>query len=406
MSLIYDPAEPSTRANPYPLFRRLAEEDPVHWSPVLKSWILTRYRDVRRAHARPEMSPGRLKPFYDSLPAETRSILSEIMLYLNHWLVFHDPPEHTRLRRLLNQAFAAEALEALRPNIEGIVDLLLDDLPKEGRIEFIQDFAMPLPALVILDMLAVERDMLWPMKRWSDDMQVFIGSARGVPDKYERARRGAHEMGAYFRGKIAERRENLGEDIMSRLITVRDEKGEGLSEDELVACCMLFLFAGHETTTNLIGNATYLLCRHPDEQARLRADPALIETAVEEILRFHGPTNASARVVGVEHELEGKTLKPGERVFALVNAANRDPSRFDEPDRFNITRDPNKHLTFGQGIHFCLGAPLARLEGQIAIPRLLERFPKIEVPAEDADLEWHETIIMRGLMKLPLEIGC
>ncbi|GAB5467966.1 MAG: cytochrome P450 [Rhodospirillales bacterium] len=404
MTLVYDPADPATRSDPYPLFKRLAAEDPVHWSPPLKSWVLTRYRDVRRAHARPEMSPGRLKPFYESLPAETRSTLSEIIHYLNLWLVFHDPPEHTRLRRLLNQAFAPEAVAALGPGIATIVDLLLDELPADSEIDFIQDFAMPLPALVILDMLAVDRDMLWPMKRWSDDMQVFIGSARGVPDKYERARHGAHEMGAYFRQKIAERRGNLGDDIMSRLITVRGPDGEGLSEDELVACCMLFLFAGHETTTNLIGNATLLLCQHRAEEARLRADPGLIESAVEEFLRFHGPTNASARVVGVEHELEGKVLKRGERVFALVNAANRDPSRFEDPDRFDITRTPNKHLTFGQGIHFCLGAPLARLEAHIAIPKLLARYGTIELAAEAADLDWHDAIIMRGLSSLPLRL--
>ncbi len=405
MALVYDPGDLSTQRDPFPIFRRLAEEDPVHWSPALKSWVLTRYRDVRRAHAQPQMSPGRLEPFYRSLPAETRTTLSEVMRYLTLWLVFHNPPEHTRLRRLLNQVFTAEAVTALRPNIESIVDHLLDEIPPGEELDFIASFAMPLPALVILDMLGVEREMLWPMKRWSDDMQVFIGSARGVPDKYERARSGAVQMSAYFRGKIEERRAALGDDIMSRLITVRDEQGQGLSEDELVACCMLFLFAGHETTTNLIGNALFMLCRNPEEQARLRGDPGLIESAVEEFLRYHGPTNASARVVAVEHELEGKVLKEGERVFALVNAANRDPGRFAEPDRFDITRSPNPHLTFGQGIHFCLGAPLARLEAQVALPKLLDRFRTIEIARPVEELDWLDAIIMRGLKRLPLRLG-
>lgn len=405
MALVYDPGDLDTQRDPYPLFRRLAEEDPVHWSPALKSWVLTRYRDVRRAHAQPQMSPGRLEPFYRSLPAETQSTLSEVMRYLGLWLVFHSPPKHTRLRRLLNQVFTAEAVAALRPNVESIVDDLLDEIPEDEEVDFIARFAMPLPALVILDMLGVERDMLWPMKRWSDDMQVFIGSARGVPDKYERARSGAEQMSAYFRTKIEERRGALGDDIMSRLITVRDEKGAGLSEDELVACCMLFLFAGHETTTNLIGNSVYLLCQNPQEQARLRGDLGLIESAVEEFLRYHGPTNASARVVAVEHELDGKVLKEGDRVFALVNAANRDPSRFDEPDRFDITRSPNRHLTFGQGIHFCLGAPLARLEAHIALPKLLARFGRVEIVRPVEELEWLDAIIMRGLKRLPLRLG-
>jgi len=405
MSLVYDPSDAATRADPYPLFQRLQEEEPVHWSPRLKSWILTGYRDVRRAHAMPEMSPSRLMPFYKSLPEPSRKTLAEVVHYLNLWLVFHNPPVHTRLRKLLNQAFAPEAIAALRPNIENIVTILLDELPDEGEIDFVQSFAMPLPALVILDMLGVTRDILWPMKSWSDDLQAFIGSAQDTPDKYERAQRGAQKMAAYFRERIEERKQDLGDDIMSRLIAAEDPEGGKLTDDELVACCMLFLFGGHETTTNLIANATVNLCSSPEQQARLRADPALIETAVEEFLRFNGPTNSSARVVAIDHEVQGVTLKKGERVFAMVNAANRDPSRFDAPQDFDVQRDPNKHLTFGQGIHFCLGAPLARLEGKVAIPMFLERYGSIGLTKPPRELAWHDTMIMRGLKSLPLKIA-
>ncbi len=404
---VYDPENPAIRADPFPVYKRLRDEDPVHWSPALKSWIITRYEDARKAALDAGMSPDRLTPFFEKLPEAQKTTLTEVMRYLNLWLVFRDPPEHTRLRRLLGTAFTPRALAALRPNVIEIVDMLLDRLEGRKRVDLISDFAMQMPAMVIMDMLGVPRDRLWDMKAWSDDMVSFIGSARNVPDKYERARHGAEKMSAFFREVIAERRETPRDDFISALIAARDaESADGqarLSEDELVASCMLILFGGHETTTNLVGNSALILMRHPEQRDELRADPDLIVSAVEEFLRYDGPSNSIARVVAETHTLHGVEMKKGDRVFIMLNAANRDPRQFDRPDELDLRRSPNRHVTFGSGIHFCLGAPLARLEAQIAIPALIERFPDMRL-ADDDPPEWLDALIMRGMRRLPVDL--
>ncbi|MEM1045758.1 MAG: cytochrome P450 [Pseudomonadota bacterium] len=403
--LVYDPRDAAIRADPFPLFRHLQDMDPLHWSPALKSWVLTRYDDVRRIALADDLSPDRLTPFYARLDDPQRAVLADVMRYLNLWLVFRDPPEHTRLRRLLGVAFTPRAVAALAGPIETIANELLDGLAGRGIVDLIGDFAMPLPALVIMDMLGVPRDRLDDMKAWSDDLVGFIGSARAAPDKYERARHGAVCMAACFRDLIAERRRRPRDDFMSVLIAARDDEAEDgserLSEDELVASCMLFLFAGHETTTNLIGNAALMLMRNPDQRDRLLAEPALIGSAVEEFLRYDGPSNALARVVSQAHTLHGTDLKPGERVFAMLNAANRDARAFEQPDRLDIKRSPNRHMTFGLGIHFCLGAALARSEGRIAIKALVQRFPSMR-PVDGDEPEWRDALIMRGMRRLPV----
>lgn len=403
MTLVYDPADAATRSDPFPVFRRLQDEDPVHWSPALRSWIVTRYDDVRAVATNKEMSPDRLTPFYRTMPDATRQVLAEVIRYLNLWMVFRNPPEHTRMRGLMSKAFTPRAAEKLRPNVESLVDLLLDRLGDRTEIDWIAEVAGPLPALVIMDMLGVPRGAVGSMKVWSDEIALFIGSARGAADKYERARHGAHEMAAFFRAIIAERRAEPRDDMISALISARDQD-QSLSEDELVASCMLLLFAGHETTTNLIGNGVIELIDHPGEQARLRAQPALIESAIEECLRFDGPSGGLARVVGVDHEFGGKALRAGDRIFAMLNAANRDGRAFTEPDRFDIARSPNRHVTFGFGIHFCLGAPLARIEGQIALAALLRRYRRIEYAADRAGFDWLDALIMRGVKSLPLRL--
>ena len=403
MALAYDPADRAVRADPFPLFARLREDDPVHWSPALRAWIVTRYDDVRAVATAPSMSPDRLAPFFRALPDATRSTLAEVARYLNLWMVFRDPPEHTRLRGLVARAFTPRAAEALRPAIAAIVDQLVDRLDRRGPVDAIADLAGPLPALVIMDMLGVPRDAVGAMKEWSDDMVVFVGSARDAPDKYERARRGAHAMAGYFRAIVAERRAAPRDDMISALIAARDE-GHALGEDELVASCMLLLFAGHETTTNLIGNALIALARDPEAQARLRADPGLIASAVEEFLRFDGPSHGLARVVARDHEFGGKRLEEGQRVFAMLNAANRDPRQFPDPDRLDLARAPNRHATFGFGIHFCLGAPLARIEAQLCLNALLARFRAIGFAGDPARLDWLDSLIMRGVRALPLAL--
>ena len=400
--LAYDPADPEVRRNPFPLYTRLQDEDPVHWSPALRAWVLTRYDDVRQVAMSESMSPDRLRPFYAQLKGERRELLAEVMRYLSLWMVFRDPPEHTRLRRLVGTVFNLKALEALADPVTRVVDQLLDALPTGQPVDWARQVAMPLPAYVILDLLAIPYSDFPDLKDWSDDLRAFIGSARADGDRYARARSGAAGLAGYFRTLIAERRARPGDDFVSRMIAARDEQGT-LSEDELVATCMLVLFAGHETTTHLLGNAVHALLAHPDQLQRLRDDPSLIDSAVEEFLRYDGPSNAISRVVAADHAIEGRQLKAGDRVFGMVNAANRDPRRFDAPQALDLARNPNRHLTFGFGLHFCMGAPLARLEAKLCISRLLQRFGRIERGVGEP--EWIDALAMRGVCSLPIQLN-
>jgi len=402
MPLVYDPSDEQVRRNPFPLYERLQEEDPVHWSEALRCWVVTRYDDVRAVAMAPDMSPNRLTPFYEQLRDERRGILSEVIRYLNLWLVFRDPPEHTRLRRLLNSVFTHDAIAALQPRIRGVVEDVLAQIDPAQPVDLVAGFATRVPGYVILDLLGIPRERFDEVQAWSDDMRTFIGSSRDEPDKYRRARRGADAMSAFFREVIALRRAEPGEDFVSRMIAARDESGT-LTEDELVATCMLVLFGGHETTTNLIANAVNALLDHPAQFERLRAAPAMIDSAVEEFLRYDGPSNSVARVVRAEHTLGGRPLRAGDRIFAMINAANRDPRRFERPHELDLGRSPNRHLTFGQGIHFCLGAPLARLEGRVALGVLAERFPRMR--RAGGEPEWVDALIMRGLTSLPVHLA-
>jgi cytochrome P450 len=372
--LVYDYADPAVRRNPFPLYARLQDEDPVHWSPALKAWVLTRYDDVRQMMLTDQMSPDRLRPFYAQLQGERRETLAELMRYMTLWMVFRDPPEHTRLRRLVGTVFNLKALEALDGPVTRVVDHLLDGLPRGVPVDWAQQVAAPLPAYVIMDMLGIPYSDFPKLKEASDELRAFIGGARADGDRYLTAQRGAARLAAFFRSLIAQRRADPGDDFVSRMIAARDDEGR-LSEDELVATCMLVLFAGHETTTHLLGNAVHALLDHPDQLQRLRDEPALITSAVEEFLRYDGPSNAIARVVKTEHQIDGKTLRAGDRVFGFANAANRDPRAFTDPQGLDLGRTPNRHLTFGFGLHFCMGAPLARLEGQRCIGRLVSASP-------------------------------
>lgn len=398
----YDPTNPDVVRNPYPALLGLQEHDPAHWNPKLKAWVLTRYDDVKAALTSADMSVDRIRPFYESLPSAEKSVLSELMRYLTLWLVFRDPPEHTRLRQLMGRAFTMRAVEVLRPGVAEICDMLADRLPRGQTFDFVNDFAMQLPAMVIMDLLGVPREHMFHLKSCSDRMQLFIGSARNAPDKYERAAEGAHEMATLFRGLIAERRAEPRDDLISAFIAAREADDE-MTEDELVAACMLVMFGGHETTANLLAGGMAKFITNPDA-ARLLADqPDLAKTAVEECLRLDGPSGSMARLVAVEHELHGKTLRPGERVFAMINTANQDPTMFDNAQRFDIARKPNRHLTFGYGVHFCMGAALARLEGEVTFPHLVQRFPGLRLAGDP--IEWHATIIMRGPRVMPVQIN-
>lgn len=400
-ALDFQPDQPAYLADPFPLYRRMQDEDPAHWSPRIKSWVLTRYEDVKRVCLDKDMSSDRLRPFFASMPGSEAAKIGDIIRYLSLWMVFRDPPEHTRLRRLTSKVFHLKSMRDMRPNIESLTAMLLAAIGEREEFDFIESFAGPLPALVIMDMLGVPRSDLAKVKRMSDDMALFIGSSRTSPEKYDIAESATQEMAEFFRVMIRDRRLQARADLLSELVHLEDD-GDRLSEDELVATCILLLFAGHETTTNHIANSTRSLIRFPQEREKLRADPGLAARAGEELLRYDGPSGAQVRIVQVEHELHGKTLKPGDRVFIMLNAANRDPRAYPDPDRVDLGRDGVAHLTFGFGMHICLGFPLARLEGEIAIPAVAQRFRRIEFAGEP---EWINSMVFRGMKRMPVRVG-
>jgi cytochrome P450 len=395
---------PEFLRDPFALYARLRAEDPVHWSPRLKAWVLTRYDDVRAVLLDREMSSDRLRPFFASLPGPESARIGEIIRYLSHWMVFRDPPEHTRLRRLTSKVFHLQSMNAMRPQAEALAAWLFERIGSRTEVDFIADFAGPLPALVIMAMLGVPREELGRVKRLSDEMALFIGSSRMSPEKYDIAERATREMAGFFRELIEERRRAPREDLLSQLVRLEDG-GDRLSEDELVASCILLLFAGHETTTNHIANGLLALLRFPEALEALRADPALAPRAVEELLRYDGPSGAQVRVVKVAQTLRGRALSPGERVFLMLNAANRDPEAYADPDRLDFERSGPAHLTFGFGLHICLGFPLARMEGQVALPAVLAQWRRIKLAQPEERLEWLNSMVFRGMKSLPLRVS-
>jgi len=402
MTIDFKADEPAFLADPFPLYRRMQDEDPCHWSPRLKSWVLTRYDDVKRVCLDREVSSDRLRPFFASLPGPEASRIAEIIRYLSHWMVFRDPPEHTRLRRLTSRVFHLKSMNGMRERATELAGWLLGRIGERTEFDFVAEFAGPLPALVIMDMLGVPKEELARVKRMSDDMALFIGSSRTSPEKYDIAEAATKEMAGFFRELIAARRAHPQQDLLTELVAAEDD-GDRLTEDELVATCILLLFAGHETTTNHIANGLLSLVRFPGEMQKLRENPALAAAAVEELLRYDGPSGAQVRIVKVEGELHGKPLKPGDRVFLMLNAANRDPRAYDDPDRLALDRDGPAHLTFGFGLHICLGFPLARMEGQIALPAVLARWKRIELATDR--LEWLNSMVFRGMKAMPVRVA-
>jgi len=397
----YRPSDPRFLADPFPLYQRLRDQDPAHWSTELNAWVFTRYEDVKRVCLDGQMSSDRLRPFFATLASGEAARMQELMRILTLWMVFRDPPEHTRLRRLASRVFNARTIAALRPNVEALSAWLLERIGGRTEFDFIAEFAGPLPALVIMDMLGVPREELPRLKHLSDEMALFIGSARQTAGKYERAEAATREMAELFRALIEERRRAPRADLLSELVRV-EENGERLSDDELVATCVLLLFAGHETTTHHIANGLAALMHFPGEFEKLRRNPALAPAAVEELLRYDGPIGAQVRIVQEPQRFHGRELQAGERVFLMMNAANRDPRAYHEPDRLDLERHGPAHLTFGYGAHICLGFPLARLEGQIALPAVLQRWRAIE-PAT-ARVDWLDSMVLRGMKAFPVRV--
>jgi hypothetical protein len=391
-----DLLDPAVLADPYPLYYRLRTEDPVHWEAELGFWVLTRYADAVLAL--------REVAVFSSAIQEAREP-GRTGLATAGWFVFLDPPRHTRLRALVHSAFTPPVVERLRPRIEAIVEHLLDCAADQGRLDLIADLGFPLPATVIAELLGVPAEDREQFKAWSRDLAASGGLVRMTSDGAERLAR-ARESGAalndYFRDILRERRRAPRDDLVSRLTSVQAAEGS-LTEDELIDSCVLLLFAGHETTTNVIGNGMLALLRHPDQLERVRAEPSLIGSAVEELLRYDSPVQARVRLARRPAEIGGRQIAAGQRVLVLVGAANRDPERFPDPDRLDVARADNRHLAFGHGIHFCTGAPLARLEATIAIRALLSRFPRLALATDT--LVWRKTLTLRGLSALPVSLG-
>jgi hypothetical protein len=401
MTASLDLASRDGRCDPFPLYRRLREEDPVHWSPHLGMWIVTRYDDVGEILASPtRFSVERFRHVGAGLLAR-RPDMREVAGLMREWAVYRDPPEHTRLRGLLNRTFTPRRIEELRPRIRAIVADLLDRLPAGRPVDFIAAFAYPLPATVIATMLGVPAEDIGHIKIWSDRIAAYIGGGETRRGTIEEAKAGLLEAASYFHELAGERRRRPREDLLSLLVSA-EHRGDALTDDEVVGNCTLLLFAGHETTTNLLGNGLFHLLRHPAQHALVRGQPDLVPGAIEELLRYDPPVAGTLRVTLAPTTLRGRSIRQGELVAAMLAAANRDPDRFERADELDVRRDENRHLAFGHGIHFCLGAPLARLEAQIALAAVLERFGRIALVDEAPS--WKPQIFFRGLAQLHIEV--
>ena len=379
----------------YPALARLREHHPVHFSTWWNGWVVTRYADVVAGFRDPRLSADRATRFAARLPPSLRERLAPLLGNLAGWALLSDPPAHTRLRALLNKAFTPRLSELLRPQIQTITDDLLHALTPadpDAPLDLIAALANPLPVLVIGAMLGLPAADGHRLKAWSDALANFLGAA---------ALRCVLELEAYFRDIIAQRRLQPGPDLLSALLAARDS-GSILHEQELLSTCTMVLFGGHETTTNLIANALHLLLAHPDQRARVQADPARLPAAIEETLRFEGPIARMGRVATEDILWHGQTIRAGDRVWLSIAAANRDERQFPDPDRFDITRSDNRHLGFGIGPHYCVGASLGRAEAQIALTTLLRRFPDL-APAGPPLRSDNATI--HGFTHLPVHLG-
>ena len=396
----YSEYDPQLLANPYPLYHQLRTEDPVHWSDALGCWLITRFDDVvsaLRDHGR--FSSNRMSSFMGQLPEAAQDEAQPLRDYLSKFIGLLDPPDHTRIRKLVHKAFEPNVVQRMRPWIQKIVDDLLDEVHQQGRMDVIRDLAYPLPVTVIARIIGLPEEDRAQFKKWSDDIVAFLGSGHAMPDRAEIAQRSMFEFTDYYRDIMAERRRNPKDDLISVLLAA-EEDGEKLTEQELLATCVTLLAGGHETTTNLIGNGILALLRHPDELRKLKDDPSLVESAAEELLRYDTPIQRAERRAAEDIELRGSHIEKDQRVFLVVGAANRDPLEFPDPDRLDICREPNPHVAFGFGIHYCVGAPLARMEAPIAINAVLRRMPNMQLTGDT--LDWHENLAIRGVKSLPV----
>tara|TARA_B110000438_G_scaffold278890_1_gene302838 strand:+ start:1602 stop:2831 length:1230 start_codon:yes stop_codon:yes gene_type:complete len=394
---------PDRVQDPHSYFRLMREQDPVHWNEKYRAWFIHRYDDVTGALRENRFSSARIQPALDRLSAEQREERQPTYDVLMDWLVFRDPPDHTRLRKLVSRAFTPRAVESWRLRATQVVDETLHELADRSSVDLITDFAYPIPAVVIAEIMGVppnDRDIF---KEWSDAVMVLVFGARGLEDRRLKAQHGLMELAAYLGDLVKFHREHPEENIIGNLIAAQ-EGDDTLSDQEIVANLVLFLFGGHETTTNLIGNGVHALLANPEQLDKYRLDPeGLTKTMVEEILRYDGPSKMEVRTISDDLSMRGQTLRKGDMAYLVQHAANRDPEHFHNPDQFNIEREPNNHIGFGFGIHFCLGAALARLEGSIALERLLTCYPQLSASPEDP--HWIPTMLSRGMESFPVSLG-
>jgi pimeloyl-[acyl-carrier protein] synthase len=385
--------DPDVLADPYPLFHRLRCEDPVHWDPFLHSWVVTRYSDVIRVL---HDFSAQCTPSSEYLTKIGLSSLNPVARVMVKQMLFLDPPAHTRIRSLAAAAFTPQRVEALRSHIRDIVNNLLGKVKPNGRMDVIADLAEPLPSIVTAEMLGLPVADHRQFKLWSQDFAEVLGNFQHNPERVSKLVKTTGEMTAYFRsamGKGNLRRDGLVSSLMNAEVA-----GDRLTEDEVIANSIITMVGGQETTPNLIGNGVLALLRNPDQLEKLRANLSLIPSTVEELLRYESPSQQTARLAPEDTMLGGKQIRKGQVVRAVMAAANRDPERFPDPDRLDIARGDNRHVAFGHGAHFCFGAPLGRLEGQIAFEEMVRQLPTWSL--EPGPLVWRTNLGLRGLTSL------
>ncbi len=385
--------------DPFPAYAWLRDHDPVHWSEHLNAWAVTRYEDVVAIFDRPAVfSADRFRKL-DERYASQRPAVRAVAEVLGHWLVFRDPPDHDRLRGLLQSSFTPKQLESSRERIQRTVDALLDRVVARGSMDFIRELAFPLPAMVIAGLMGAREEDLEPIKAWSDRLAAYLGGAVDERDNFAEASAGIAGLVDYFRAVLRERERQPRDDLTTLMLRAEHE-GDRLTRDEVVANCILLLFAGHETTTNLLGNGLFHLLRHPAQAALVRGDGSLLHAAVEELLRYDGPVPATVKIATEDVPWHGRTIRRGDMVVPFMASGNRDPRQFPDPDTLDVRREPGRHLAFAAGIHYCLGAWLARLEARVVLDTVFRRLPGLALATGES--RWKPMLFLRGLEALPL----
>jgi cytochrome P450 len=385
-------------ANPYPIYTNLRTTAPLHWTDSWRNgaWLVPRYADaVAALHDQRLSSQRRLTVTF---PSEIQLQLSELEAICSRWMLFLDPPVHMRIRKLLHQAFSPQAVQRLVPRIQQRADTLLDQVAANGEMEFMADIAHPFPVLVIADLLGIPAEHQGKFQGWSDDFADFFGNPQPTSEIARQAQASLIALTEYFETLLPERRRRPGDDLVSLLLQL--EGNDDLTEAELVAQCALLLVAGHETTRNLLGNGLLALLQHPHQWSLLKHNPSLIRSAVRELVRYNSPVQLTGRTVTQDFIWHGQHIQQGQSIIVLLGSANHDPEQFSHPERLDVARDEAQPLSFGHGSHFCIGAMLATLEGEIAFATVLKRMPNLELL--DDTPRWCANVSFRGLTALPL----